>query len=151
MRLVKALEEVGGLEGLKGRTDAEEPSIVQAGAVDPSSVRLKIKANRSLSPAEVVELVRAYQAGATQVELARRFGIRRQRVYQHLVRQGVETRLVRTLTDVEEAEAVRRYVEEPWTLAELAAMFNVGQTTIRTMLVRKGVARRPRGRRVGWA
>ena len=54
--------------------------VAQSGAVDPATVRLQARKNRKLSPAEVVELVDAYKAGASQRELTRRFGLHEQTV-----------------------------------------------------------------------
>lgn len=127
--------------------DVLDAIVAQSGAVDPGAVRLRVKENRKLSPAEVVELVDAYETGASQRELTRRFGLHEQTVRAHLRRQGVNLRPQRVLTDVQEAEAVRLYAEDMWTLAELAARFEVGQTAIRNVLVRRGVGRRERKRR----
>jgi hypothetical protein len=44
-------------------------------AEDPNMVRLAVKENRKLSPDEVAEFAVGYRAGATQVELAERFGV----------------------------------------------------------------------------
>jgi transposase-like protein len=59
-----------------------------------------------------MELVDAYKAGASQAELARRFGVHAQTVHAHLRRQGVKLRPLKVLTDVQEAEVMRLYVEE---------------------------------------
>ena len=123
--------------------------MAQTGMADaPSKVRLQVKENRKLSPGEVVELVDAYKAGASQAKLTRRFGIHEQTVRAHLRRQGVKLRPLRALAEVQEVEAVRLYVEEMWSLAEIAARFKVGQTAIRNVLVRRGVERRAQARRV---
>ena len=45
----------GGGRRVERGTDTEQPSIAQAGAVDPTLVRLEVKENRRLPPAEVVE------------------------------------------------------------------------------------------------
>jgi transposase-like protein len=147
-RLVVALGERGGHGNVQVTGGVPEAIIAQTGAVDPASVRLQVRENRKLSPAEVAELVDTYQAGASQRELTRRFGLHEQTVRAHLRRQGVTLRLQRVLTDTQEAEAVRLYVEEVWSLAELAARFEVGQTAIRSVLMRRGVARRAQVRRV---
>lgn len=90
----------------------------------------------------------AYQAGTSQAELTRRFGIRRETVRRHLVGHGVERRPCRALTEAQGDEAVRLYVEETSTLAELATRFGVGQTAIRSVLMRRGVERRAQARRI---
>lgn len=118
--------------------------MIQSGALDPGAVRLRVKENRKLSPAEVTELVAVYETGTSQRELSRRFGLHEQTVRAHLRRQGVRLRPQRVLTDAQEVEAVRLYVEEVWTLAEVATKLRVGQTAIRNVLVRRGVGRRGR-------
>ena len=147
-RLVTALEELGGLENMQVNGDVHEAIVIQSGAVVPSAVRLQVKENRKLSPAEVSELVAAYEAGASQRELTRRFGLHEQTVRAHLRRQGASLRPQRVLTEAQEVEVVRLYVKEMWTLAELAAHFNVGQTAVRGVLVRRGVEMRAQARRV---
>ena len=149
LRLVTALDKLGGLVNVQVISGSTRDAIVaQSGAVDPGSVRLQVKENRKLSPAEVVELVDAYQAGASQAELTRRFGLHEQTVRAHLRRQGVRLRPLRVLAEAQEAETVRLYVEKTWSLAELAARFEVSQTAIRSVLVRRGVGRRAQARRV---
>lgn len=68
------------------------------------------------------------------------FGLHRETVRAHLRRQGVTLRPQRVLTDSQEIEAVRLYVEETWSLAEVAARLGVGQTAVRNVLVRCGEA-----------
>lgn len=121
--------------------------VAQTGAVDPATVRLQVKENRKLSPAEAVELVDAYKAGASQAELTRQFGVHEQTVRAHLRRQGVRLRTLRAMTEAQEVEIVKLYVEEMWSLAELAGLFGVGQAAVRNVLVRRGVERRARARR----
>jgi predicted DNA-binding protein (UPF0251 family) len=129
------------------KASTRDAIIAQTGAADPASVRLEVKENRKLSPSEVKDLVDAYKAGTTQVELSRRYGLHQQTVQRHLLKQGVALRSVRVLTDAQEAEAVRLYIEETWSLNEVAAKFGVSQSAIRNMLVRRDVARRPQARR----
>jgi len=148
LRLVAALEALGGLENMQVSGELQDTIVAQSGAVDPAVVRLQAKENRKLSPAEVAELVGAYEAGVSQRELTRRFGLHEQTVRAHLRRQGVRLRPQRVLTAEQEVEAVRLYVEEVWTLAELAVRFGVGQTAVRNVLVRRGVGRRTQARRV---
>jgi DNA-directed RNA polymerase specialized sigma24 family protein len=111
-------------------------------------VRLTVKENRKLSPAGAGELVQAYVAGESQRELARRFGLHEQTVRAHLRRQGVTLRPIRVLTEAQEEDVVRLYVEEMWTLAELAVKFEVSAAAVRQVLVRRK-ARRSQARRRG--
>jgi lambda repressor-like predicted transcriptional regulator len=148
LRLVAALDELGGLENVQVSGVAREAIMAQTGAVDLSLVRLEIKENRKLSPSEVAELVDAYEAGASQRELTRRFDLHEQTVRAHLRRQGVKLRPLRALTEAQEVEVVGLYVEKVWSLAELAGKFAVSQTAIRNVLVRRGVGMRAQARRV---
>lgn len=132
------LDELSGLKNMQVSCSAQDAIVTQSGAIDPASVRLRVKENRKLSPSEVGELVDAYEAGASQAELTRRFGLHEQTGRAHLRRQGVNLRPQRALTDAQEAEAVRLYVEEMWSLAELAARFEVCQTAIRNVFRRGG-------------
>ncbi len=86
--------------------------MVQSGALGRASVRSQIKENRKLSPAEVAQLVDAYQAGTSQAELSRRFDLHEQTVRAHLRRQRVSLRPLRALTEAQEVEVMRLYVVE---------------------------------------
>lgn len=147
-RLVAALEELGELENMQVSSGTQDAIVAQSGAVDPATVRLQVRENRKLSPAEVEELVDAYEAGTSQRELTRRFGLHEQTVRAHLRRQGVKLRPLRALTEAQESDAVRLYIKDVWSLAELAARFKVGQTAVRNVLVRRGIERRAQARRV---
>jgi DNA invertase Pin-like site-specific DNA recombinase len=128
---------------------ADGAAIAQAGASDVDTVRAEVKENRKLSPAEVADVVARYEAGATIRSLAKAFGLHEQTVRAHLRRQGVKLRPLRPLTESQEREVVRLYVDESQTMAEVAAVFKVGQTAIRNVLVRRGVERRRPVRRAG--
>lgn len=143
VRLVAALGKRGGPGKVQDSGSAQDAIAAQVGMADaPGKVRLQVKENRKLSPGEVVELVDAYKAGASQAELTRRFGVHEQTVRAHLRRQGVKLRPLRAMTEAQEVEVVRLYIEELWSLAELAARFKVGQAAVRNVLVRRGVERR---------
>lgn len=147
LRLVATLDELGGLAKLQISDAGCDEIVAQSGVEDPAVVRLQVKENRKLSPDEVGELVAAYEAGASQRELTRQFGLHEQTVRAHLRRQGVRLRPQRVLTAGQEDEVVRLYVEETWTLREVAALFGVGQTAVRNVLVRRGARRRPQAKR----
>lgn len=144
LRLVAALDELKETQ-VSGVT--RDAIVRQTGAADPASVRLEARENRKLSPAEVAELIAHYQQGASIRSLSQAVGMHEQTVRAHLRRQGVNLRPLRALTDTQEIEVVRLYVEEMWTLAELADKFGVGQGTVRNVLVRRGITRRPQVRR----
>lgn len=147
VRLKKAVEAAGGVAHLQGETAAaREELIAQTGAEDATSVRVKITENRKLSPAEVTELIAAYQAGTSQGELSRRYGLHIQTVKAHLRRHGVTIRPVQVLTAEQQDEAVRLYVDEAWSLREVASTFGVNPDTVRRTLAGRGIPRRSRGR-----
>jgi hypothetical protein len=107
------LDNRGGVSNLPvGAEAARAELIAQTGVDDPSNVRLAVKENRKLSPDEVVELVRQYEAGATIQSLGVSFGLHTQTVRAHLRRKGVTLRSMRALTDEQEVEVMRLYVEE---------------------------------------
>lgn len=140
--LVAALDDLGGLQNVQVSGDAHEAIVTQSGTVAPGAVRLQVKENRKLSPVEVTELVDAYKAGVSQKKLMRWFGVHEQTVRAHLRRKGVKLLPLRALTEEQEVEVVRLYAEETWSLAELAAQFEVEQTAVRNVLMRRGVERR---------
>jgi DNA-binding NarL/FixJ family response regulator len=99
---------------------------------------------RQLRPAEVDELVKAYEKGETTQELGKRFGVYRATVGRHLRARGVDT-TPPALTPEKVQEAARLY-REGWTLARIANRYGVGANTVRTHLMASGVKMRPRGR-----
>jgi hypothetical protein len=101
------------------------------------------KTARQLRPAEVDELVDAYQAGATTRELATRFGIWRGTVGKHLEARGIDTRAPK-LQPKDIQEAAKLY-QAGWTLNKIARQYRVGYNTIRKRLLKAGVVMRPRG------
>src|SRR4051812_9971895 len=54
--------------------------------------------NRKLSPAEQAELVRLYQAGASMLELSRKFESHRHSIARHLARTGIDVRPQKKMT-----------------------------------------------------
>lgn len=143
LRLFKALDKQAYFKSLQPNPDTKEAIIVQTGAADSSTVRLQVKENRKLSPSQIDELVGAYVAGASILALKRRFCVHEQTVRAHLRRHGVNLRPIRILATTQEIEAERLYVEMIWSMEEIAAKFNVSETTIRNVLIRRGV--KPRG------
>jgi transposase-like protein len=146
-RLVTALERAEHSGSQQVRARLVEAIVEQTGADDAGSVRLEAKENRKLSPDEGAALAEAYQAGESQRELARRYGMHEQTVRAHLRRSGVALRPVRVLSDEQEAEVARLYVEEQLSLAELATKFSVSASAVRSALIRRGVERRAQSRR----
>jgi DNA invertase Pin-like site-specific DNA recombinase len=127
--------------------EAKAALIAQTGASDSTLVRMEIKENRKLSPGEIEELVSAYVAGASILELRRRFGVHEQTVRRWLVKREVAIRPMSAFTDAQEREVVRLYVVEQRSLAEIAPLFGVSAGGVRKALVRRGVERRAQARR----
>jgi transposase-like protein len=101
---------------------------------------------RRLSPEDVAELVAAHEEGASQQELAARFGIFRTTVAAHLKRHGLTSRRG-GLTAKQITEAIQLY-NSGWSLAKIAAHFGVYPTSIYYRLRKIGVQIRPRP---GWS
>jgi transposase-like protein len=100
---------------------------------------------RRLSAEQVAELVAAHQEGATQQELAARFGIYRTTVAAHLDRAGITNRRG-ALTPEQVAEAIDLYAQG-WSLAKIGDQFGAYPTSIYYWLRKNGVTLRPRQ---GW-
>ncbi|WP_142024391.1 hypothetical protein [Blastococcus colisei] len=99
--------------------------------------------NRKLSPAEIDELVSAYEAGTAIAHLSSRFGMHRQTVRFHLKRRGITLRFsTRLLESAQIDEVVQRYADGSST-AELGQRFGVSADTIRRALRGRGVRLRP--------
>src|ERR1700758_5619023 len=118
--------------------------VLSAKDVDAASPQLSrsderpYRMNRKLSPDEQVELAALYQAGASMLELARKYRIHRQTVARHLKREGVELRgqLKRTPELIE--QATNLYAKGHST-TEVAKQLGVEASTIGRALKQAGV------------
>lgn len=126
-------EEPGGASG------RAEPSLGQSGERVVTELR---KVDHKLRPDEIAALVGEYEGGATVRSLGRRFSVHEQTVRAHLRRAGVILRPVRALTAEQELEAIRPYVDQQLTLDQVGDQLGVGATTVRKVLIRRGVERR---------
>jgi len=95
---------------------------------------------KALPPASVAALADAYRAGASVNELAARYGVHRTTVAAHLDR-NVVPRHPRGLSDDQARNAVYLY-RSGQSLARIAQRYRVDPHTIRTALLRRGVAMR---------
>jgi DNA invertase Pin-like site-specific DNA recombinase len=95
------------------------------------------KVLRKLSPEQVAELSRQYEAGATTLQLAESFGIHRTTVSAHLHRLGVKLR-VHSMTTAEVDRAVALY-EQGWSAARIGNELRYNDGTVRTALLGRGV------------
>jgi DNA-binding CsgD family transcriptional regulator len=98
--------------------------------------------NRKLNPGEQAELVALYRAGASMLELSRKFETHRNTVVAHLRRAGVEIRPQRKMTPELVAQATALY-GNGHSLAEIGRMFGLEASTIGKALKRAGVQLRP--------
>lgn len=100
---------------------------------------------RRLSPAEQVEIVRRYQAGARMKVLASEYGTHRHTISLCLRRLGIPLRH-QGLQGDDIAEAARLY-EAGWSLAGLSERYGCDHTTVWNAFRKHGVPLRPRP---GW-
>src|SRR5665213_1221885 len=99
---------------------------------------------RRLTPSELEAVAAAYQHGRSLDELARKFGVHRRTVADHLERLGVARRVnLPKLTPTDIARAVSQY-QAGDSLATVGKTLNVDASTVQRVLKRAGVAIRPR-------
>jgi len=94
-----------------------------------------------MSPPEIEELVRNWEAGMGVVELAALFGVHRHTVGRHLHVRGIDT--TEKLSSEELAEAATLY-KEGWSLARLGDRYGISDGTVRTRLLEVGMTMRKR-------
>lgn len=141
-RLVKALEAATGATAEGVNSGVVEALVAQAGAEDAATVRLAVKENRKLSATEVAELLAAYEAGESQKELARRFGMHEQTVRAQLKRQGARLRPKSRIGEVAEARIRELYVLG-WSGPRIGRELGLTDSTVYRALKRMGVEMRP--------
>ncbi|WP_100475439.1 helix-turn-helix domain-containing protein [Mycobacteroides abscessus] len=101
---------------------------------------------RKLNATERSELVALYEAGASTLELARKFECHRQTVARQLKKAGVETRKQRIRTPDFDQHA-RAIYERGHSLDEIANMLGVQASTINRAVKAAGGTLRPQRRR----
>lgn len=107
----------------------------------------KKQRQRRLTEDEVDRLVADYEAGASAVTLAKRFGVHRTSVTGYLDRRQVKRRITHNkLTTIDLDEVVRLYVKGE-SLAKVGQVFSVDAATIARALRQQGIQLRPRR---GW-
>jgi hypothetical protein len=94
-----------------------------------------------LSPAELDDLVRCWDAGTGVVKLAARFGIHRHTVWKHLRARGIDTTEKLSPEDLIDAAKLYRV---GWSLARLAERYSISDCTVRARLLGVGVTMRKR-------
>jgi len=94
---------------------------------------------RQMSPTDVDELVRNWEAGIGVVQLAKQFSVHRHTVWRHLQARGIDT--TEKLSEEELTEAASLYMEG-WSLARLGDRYGISDGTVRTRLIEAGVTMR---------
>lgn len=138
----------GAYSNLKSQVRALEALLQKLpDASSPARPRLATGHRRAkqLQDDKALELVAAYETGASVHQLSRRYGIARQTVSKILRRHGVQMRKT-GLSDEQIEEAVRLY-QDGWTLAKIGGRMGVSPDTVRLRLRERGVRMRPRGAR----
>ena len=106
--------------------------------------RLSNPVKRRLAEEKIVQLVEDYVSGLSVNEVARRHGIHRTTVMNHLESRGVQRRRnLRKLSSPNVANAARRYANGS-SLAAVAKQFGVSETTITREFHAAGIRIRPR-------
>ena len=137
---------VGHSQGVE--TTRIRPSDDHAAGPREEKGRLSNPPQRRLSPTAVVDLVEAYQAGASISQLAVEFGIHRTTVAGHLDRRGVPRHSRKTAWDDEIITQAAELYGTGLSLTHVAHRFGVDAQTVANRFRRAGVAVRPRR---GWS
>ena len=103
-----------------------------------SPVSPRTRRQRPLTPGQVQELVADYAAGVTINDLANRFEVHRDTVFEHLKREGVPRR--RPPLDRDQIAEVLKLYKDERSVAFLARQYEVSPTTILRTLHREGVS-----------
>ncbi|MBP5867928.1 hypothetical protein [Streptomyces scabiei] len=96
---------------------------------------------RMLAPDEVAELVEAYRRGATELSLAREYGVHRHTVDRHLERAGVVKRPVVKMTPAR-VELAKELYEQGLSSNQIGKKFGISGSTVWKALKRAGVRMR---------
>ncbi len=119
---------------------SELDTVLARPLVEP--VRSNTQEQRRLEPAEVGDLVAAYEGGASMKELAKRHRIHRTTVAHWLKINHCELRR-QGMSDDQIVEVMRLYAEG-WSCQRLAERYDCDDETVRQSLKRSGVVlRRP--------
>jgi DNA-binding CsgD family transcriptional regulator len=94
-----------------------------------------------VDPAETVDILLAYRAGATMADLAKDHCLQRKSVSALLRRAGVPIRPRRLPSEAVIKEAMRLY-EQGWSLARIGDRLEFDHQTIRRHLMLRGVVMR---------
>lgn len=104
--------------------------------------------HRKLKPDEIKRLVRHYQLGTCVSELAREFDVHRGTVHAHLVRAGVERRVVLPALGDEAADEAIELYERGLSLTVVGEKLGVSAGSAKRALIERGVRIRGRSERI---
>ena len=99
---------------------------------------------RRLNEAEIDDLVNAFDAGTTILDLAAQFGINRSTVLSHLRRRQVARRTDTRRWTLEELDEAINLYESGESVASVGKRFGLNPSTVSKRLHRAGVKLRPR-------
>lgn len=102
--------------------------------------------NTRLKPDDVDRLIEAYPAGTGALHLAQEFEISRSALYAHLERREISVRRNPGELSPDEARQVFQLYLSGLSLAAVGEKLGVGHGVVRRELIKRGVARRRRGR-----
>jgi IS30 family transposase len=94
-----------------------------------------------LSPADVLELVKAYPTGQTMRSLAQQFGVHPDTVSRHGQRAGVRRPVVKVTASV--LARARQLYEQGWSTPQIGRELGIGSSSIAKKLRQSGVQMRP--------
>jgi hypothetical protein len=121
-----------------GEATTGESELMQVNAVNTGTYRM----HRKLSLAEQDELVVLYEAGASMLDLSKKFETHRHTVARQLAKAGVEIRSQRKMTPELLAQAMSLY-NLGNSLEEVGRLLGLQASTIGKALKRAGVQLRP--------
>ncbi|MGJ6122307.1 hypothetical protein QN239_07000 [Mycolicibacterium sp. Y3] len=98
--------------------------------------------HRKLNPAQQAEMVALYEAGASMLDLSKKFETHRHTVARQLAKAGVEIRSQRKMTPELLAQAASLYANDH-TLENIGKLLGLEASTIGKALKRASVALRP--------
>ncbi|MGJ6122304.1 hypothetical protein QN239_06985 [Mycolicibacterium sp. Y3] len=114
--------------------DGERPELLQVNTVNVDKYRM----HRKLNPAQQAEMVALYEAGASMLDLSKKFETHRHTVARQLAKAGVEIRSQRKMTPELLAQATVLY-KTGHSLEEVGRLLELQASTIGKALKRAGV------------
>jgi DNA-directed RNA polymerase specialized sigma24 family protein len=118
--------------------DGDRPELLQVNTVNVDKYRM----HRKLNPAQQAEMIALYEAGASMLDLSKKFETHRHTVARQLAKAGVAIRPQRKMTSELLAQATSLYNNDH-SLEEVGRLLGLQASTIGKALKRAGVELRP--------